>query len=57
MSETPLEEIEEHFGKVADPRIECSKEHELIDIISNAICAVICGAEGNENYLFKILSG
>jgi len=46
MSETPLEKIEEHFGKVPDPRIERSKEHKLIDIISIAICAVICGAEG-----------
>ena len=46
MSETPLEKIEEHFGKVEDPRIERSKEHKLIDIIAIAICAVICGAEG-----------
>ena len=46
MSETPLETIEEHFGRVQDPRIERSKEHKLIDIISIAICAVICGAEG-----------
>ena len=45
MSETPLETIEEHFGRVQDPRIERSKEHKLIDIISIAICAVICGAE------------
>jgi predicted transposase YbfD/YdcC len=46
MSETPLETIEEHFGRVQDPRIERSKEHKLIDILSIAICAVICGAEG-----------
>ena len=46
MSETPLETIEEHFGRVQDPRIERSKEHKLIDIISIAICAVICDAEG-----------
>lgn len=46
MRETPLEKIEEHFSKVQDPRIERSKEHKLIDIISIAICAVICGAEG-----------
>ena len=46
MSETPLGKIEEHFGRVQDPRIERSKEHKLIDIISIAICAVICGAEG-----------
>jgi predicted transposase YbfD/YdcC len=46
MRESPLEKIEEHFSKVQDPRIERSKEHKLIDIISIAICAVICGAEG-----------
>ena len=46
MKETPLEKIEEHFGTVKDPRIDRSKEHNLIDIISIAICAVICGAEG-----------
>lgn len=46
MSETPLEKIEEHFGRIKDPRIERSKEHKLIDIITIAVCAVICGAEG-----------
>ena len=34
------------MGKVTDPRKERTKEHKLIDIISIAICAVICGAEG-----------
>jgi predicted transposase YbfD/YdcC len=42
----PLETIEEHFSKVTDPRKDRTKEHKLIDIISIAICAVICGAEG-----------
>jgi predicted transposase YbfD/YdcC len=46
MTKKPLEAIEEHFGKVKDPRKERTKEHKLIDIISIAICAVICGAEG-----------
>jgi predicted transposase YbfD/YdcC len=46
MKETPLKKIEEHFGTVKDPRIDRSKDHKLIDIISIAICAVICGAEG-----------
>ena len=46
MSKNALEKIEEHFGRVQDPRIERSKEHKLIDIITIAICAVICGAEG-----------
>ena len=46
MQEKRHNKIEEHFGSVQDPRIERSKEHKLIDIISIAICAVICGAEG-----------
>jgi len=46
MPQKPLEAIEEHFGKVTDPRINRTKEHKLIDIIAIAICAVICGAEG-----------
>jgi predicted transposase YbfD/YdcC len=46
MPKKPLEAIEEHFGKVSDPRVERTKEHKLIDMIAIAICAVICGAEG-----------
>jgi predicted transposase YbfD/YdcC len=46
MQEKPQNKIAEHFGSVQDPRIERSKEHKLIDIISIGICAVICGAEG-----------
>ena len=35
----------EHFGKLEDPRIERSKRHSLMDIITITICAVICGAD------------
>ena len=45
MPQNPLESIEEHFGKVTDPRVDRTKEHKLIDIIAIAIYAVICGAE------------
>jgi len=38
--------IADHFCAIDDPRIERSKQHKLIDIITIAICAVICGAEG-----------
>ena len=38
--------IVEHFEAVEDPRIERSKEHLLIDILTIAILAVICGADG-----------
>jgi predicted transposase YbfD/YdcC len=46
MPKKPMEVIEEHFGKVIDPRKDRTKDHKLIDIIVIAICAVICGAEG-----------
>jgi predicted transposase YbfD/YdcC len=46
MPKKPLEEIEEHFSKVSDPRKDRTKDHKLIDIIVIAICAFICGAEG-----------
>lgn len=38
--------IAAHFGHVRDPRIERSREHHLLDILTIAICAVVCGAEG-----------
>lgn len=38
--------IADHFSAIEDPRIDRSKQHKLIDIITIAICAVICGAEG-----------
>lgn len=46
MPKKPLEAIEEHFSKLTDPRKDRTKDHNLIDIIVIAICAVICGAEG-----------
>lgn len=38
--------IFEHFSIITDPRVERNKIHPLIDIITIAICAVICGADG-----------
>ena len=46
MSETPLSSITQHFEQVEDPRIDRSKAHLLIDIMTIAILAVICGADG-----------
>ena len=34
------------FTGIDDPRSASGKRHDLMDIISIAICAVICGAEG-----------
>lgn len=41
----PLEQLHERFSALGDPRLERSKLHELLDIITIAICAVICGAD------------
>lgn len=38
--------IDEHFAGLEDPRAEHLNDHKLLDIITIAICAVICGAEG-----------
>jgi hypothetical protein len=46
---TPLNKLEEHFLQIRDR----TKDHNLLDIISIAICAIISGAEGwvdMENY-------
>lgn len=45
MTDTPLADIREHFGTIADPRVDRTKLHALIDILVIAICAVVCGAE------------
>ena len=45
MSENPVGSISAHFGQVVDPRIERTKRHQLLDILTIAICAVICGAD------------
>jgi len=36
----------ESFSHIDDPRSDSGKRHDLMEIISIAICAVICGAEG-----------
>lgn len=37
--------IADHFSDLEDPRIERTRHHQLIDIITLSICAVICGAD------------
>jgi len=46
LEQPPSCRIRDHFGEVADPRIERSKRHQLLDIIIIALCGVICGADG-----------
>jgi len=37
--------IRDHFMLLEDPRVERTKQHQLLDIITIALCAVICGAD------------
>ena len=37
--------ITDYFSEREDPRVERTKEHQLIDILTIAVCAVICGAD------------
>ncbi|NNJ10535.1 ISAs1 family transposase [Chloroflexales bacterium ZM16-3] len=46
MAEGHLASIATHFGHLTDPRVERTKAHNLVDILTIAICAILCGAEG-----------
>ncbi|OLE32709.1 MAG: ISAs1 family transposase, partial [Cyanobacteria bacterium 13_1_40CM_2_61_4] len=37
--------ISQHFSELIDPRIERTKRHQLLDIVSIALCGIICGAD------------
>jgi predicted transposase YbfD/YdcC len=37
--------LREHFATLTDPRVERTRRHELLDIVTMAVCAVICGAD------------
>ncbi len=41
----PKQTIADYFVDIEDPRIERTRRHKLIDIITIAICGVICGAD------------
>lgn len=45
MCATDTFSIREHFASLPEPRIDRQKRHDLIDIVSITICAVIAGAE------------
>ena len=34
----------DHFSELEDPRIDRHQEHKLIDLLTSAICAIVCGA-------------
>jgi predicted transposase YbfD/YdcC len=53
MYDISVSTIAKHFGKLEDPRVDRTKLHLLSDILTIAICAVICDADGwvdVENY-------
>jgi predicted transposase YbfD/YdcC len=45
MSDLPRTSIGEHFATLTDPRRDHLKAHRLLDILTIALCAVICGAD------------
>jgi predicted transposase YbfD/YdcC len=36
----------EHFQDLADPRVDRTKDHALLDILVIAVCSLLCGGEG-----------
>ena len=52
MSEDKQLTIAECFGKIEDPRVERSKKHLLIDVITIALCSIISGGEGFNDMAF-----
>ena len=45
MAQPPKATILDHFADLDDPRVERTRQHKLVDILSIAICATICGAD------------
>jgi predicted transposase YbfD/YdcC len=46
MEQPPPTSISVHFADLPDPRVDRTRRHELLDITTIAICALICGADG-----------
>ena len=46
MIQAPVAALSVHFANLEDSRVERTKDHSLINIITIAICSVICGANG-----------
>jgi len=45
MDDRPDTAITRHFGDLPDPRIDRTRKHDLIDILSITLCAFLCGAD------------
>lgn len=46
MQKHPTLSLVEHFKDLADPRINRTKDHALIDVLVIAVCTLLCGGEG-----------
>lgn len=45
MEQAPLRTLGDSFASLEDPRVDRTKQHQLLDIMVIAVCAVICGAD------------
>src|SRR4051794_12576081 len=45
MDKPPVTSLRDHFAPLQDPRVERTKHHLLLDILTIAVCAVICAAD------------
>ena len=45
LTTTPSSTNFEHFATLTDPRVERTKEHQLLDILAIALCAIISSAD------------
>jgi predicted transposase YbfD/YdcC len=45
MAQPPSAGIRDHFAALTDPRSDHAKRHQLLDIVTIALCGVRCGAE------------
>lgn len=49
MPSAPLPTLMECLSELPDPRVERTRLHQLLDVLTIGICGVICGAEGWED--------
>lgn len=52
MDENVAASISQYFAELPDPRRDHTRRHKLVDIVTMAICAVICGADDWEEVAF-----
>ncbi len=45
MQKHPKLSLIEHFKKLPDPRVNRTKDHDLIDVLIIALCSLLCAAE------------